>query len=174
MKGWLSESWRDTINVAAAVATIVAAVLAFLAIRHGNRQSDRSLRAIAAERRTAFELDALRRIRKVLPIYSDGSRETVAASLGLIPHLALPYVSAHSTGGVDDPLPAEIFETLANRPNPELSAYDDALMPSTGKTVRDTLEQEVDALIKAALSRLPLEDRPSGLRRVRSWLFGGS
>jgi hypothetical protein len=51
--------WHGSLDVLSVLATVAAAVLAAVAIRTGNAQSERSMKAIQDERRIDFELDQL-------------------------------------------------------------------------------------------------------------------
>lgn len=63
---WLTEHWQEGLDVVGVVATVVAAVLAWLAILRGNRQARAAAAALVRERRINFELEHLDRMGEAL------------------------------------------------------------------------------------------------------------
>jgi hypothetical protein len=57
---------REATNVIGVVATVGAAVLAYLSIRQTGIQSEKSARALIRERRIDFELDVLKEMAEIL------------------------------------------------------------------------------------------------------------
>lgn len=92
MASWLGEHWREVLDVATALATIVAAVLAWRAIVATKGQAKKAADALVRERRLDFELDALDRIGDA---YGKGDnvafvRETIRRGLSVLPKDELP------------------------------------------------------------------------------------
>ena len=59
MFDWLTSHWHDVVDVASAVGTVAAAMLAWAAILRGNKQAKESADALVQERRIDFELNQL-------------------------------------------------------------------------------------------------------------------
>lgn len=149
---WLSAHWHDVLDVASVVATVLAAWLAWLAIRLSGRQSEASAKALVRERRIDFELDHLTVLDDAVEKgpnvgFSD---LTVQRCLRLLPQRELPRIRA--LYGVDAP-----DDALA-----DLQAIRDATAPGDfrsdpykeledGRTYLDAMRNELHDAIRRRL-----------------------
>jgi hypothetical protein len=68
---WWDHHWRELLDVLGVAATVAAAVLAWVAIRRGNRQAEDAIRALQRERRINFYLDQLAALAEAIWVDAD-------------------------------------------------------------------------------------------------------
>jgi hypothetical protein len=152
MPGWLSDNWRNAVDVVGVVATVAAAWLAWWAIRNGNRQAKRSADALVRERRLDFELDRLIELDDAVGAPSNLGAVRVRRCLRLLPTDELPHVRA--LFNVDSPAGAvavlvelraakakDDYRPEVELPLPDGRTYGDAMHAE----LRDAIQQRVNA-----------------------------
>jgi hypothetical protein len=97
---WFGAHWKDLLEVASTVGTVMAAALAVVAIRNGNKQAKTSADALVRERRLDFELDQLTGMTSALAELAQNfesavARITIANGLRLLPEEELANVRAY-------------------------------------------------------------------------------
>lgn len=147
---WLTEHWQEGLDVVGVVATVVAAVLAWLAILRGNRQARAAAAALVRERRINFELEHLDRMGEALEKGPSVAFtvETIQRGLRMLPGDELPRMRARY---LSDSTPEAMKELeRVNVLPPGQSVWD---APVTGfPTYKTALREEIREAIRRRLA----------------------
>lgn len=149
MFDWWGRHWRDVVDVASAVGTVIAAVLALVAIRNGNKQAKASADALVRERRVDFDLDQLDKmgegLAKGLNVAFIPSQ--VSRGLSLLPADEFPML--RQWFGMSSTPAALAALTEANQSG---GSALDAVLSTTGNSFNRGMRDEVDQAIKRRLA----------------------
>ncbi|MGN6243710.1 MAG: hypothetical protein ACTHQ3_08545 [Motilibacteraceae bacterium] len=146
---WLSDGWQDVVNVTSSMATVLATILAVVALLLSSRATRDAQRALARERRLDFEIDALAELVDQIELTTNrGDRSQIMRTrLRLLPPGELPATRARVR---ED---GQYFRDERGEPDnlepPLRTALDDWAWG--GVSVRDLMRAEVDDAIKKRL-----------------------
>jgi hypothetical protein len=158
MSAWFWDHWRTLLDIATAVATILAAGLAWRAIVQTKRESIKAANALVRERRIDFELDLLDRLSVAYETGWDADAVSAPArsALDLLPPGEFEWCRGYVRA--DGPRAVEVARS---KPAADLIHVLASLRSDGGEPILELMRAEVrDAVARRLDERAPIVTAP--------------
>ena len=148
---WLNDNWQAVLDVVATVGTVLAAVLAWLAIRQGNLQAKAAADALVRERRIDFEVERLLDIDEAVDKGANTAltTETIRRSLMSLPDDELPHTRLYVGLPTRDADALRTKEAVDAQNAGGYLTLGRIVVGDDGESYLDLLHEEVQAAIRS-------------------------